>query len=901
MITDETKPTGTRRWRTVLMASAAVVAGLGAIAGLGYETHFGKRIMHSLVAHLSGTQQNQSQFAMSMDQARQALGQNHPNVAMIFLKNAAAAAPKDGEARLALGAALLKAGDAVSAERELRSARQYGAPDAKVLPVLYTAMLARSEGQQLLAQFPAPAESDKSALASQTLRARAVALTQTGDQSGAAASLDRALSFDRSVANLVTRAQLAQSTGDSGFAMKLTDEALSKSPKDASALLTKVDLLMQSNAAGKALATANDLVKYYPKSPEALMTRAGVYLQLHQNDKALADINASLKAVPGNALGVYYKALAMEQAKDVKNAWDLAQSLPPSFVNSRAEIGSAVSQMAINAGHLEIGTSILSATVLNFPKNAEARVRLAARYLQLKDAARALQTLLPMQDSSDPRIMVLLGQAYDMQGQHAKAIEYLEKASATGIGGDLLKRQIAISNLQAGNRDTAIGELAKLNAAAPGDPQTAGPLIDALLQKNDFAHALDVAGKLASAAPKNPYGPLFQGQLLMREGDLDGAIAAFSRAIALDGKFLPAKYERAAALAARGDLAAADGDLRSILAADPKNTMAEIKSAQIAIQGGQKDKAAGLLKQTAAAHPKEALPTLILAGFDMQEGHLDQAAAVIANFLNKAPDNASALTMQGEIQLAAGKPDQAVTTFRQLANTYPQSPQIQMLLAAALAKTGNAKDAASAYRQAAKMAPAAQAAWVGQIQTRACDQERRRGPIGRAGLRSPTAGTGQRRYARAHLCDPEQDGRCGERARTEPRQISKRGNACFADDASAQTGRRQKGRHDACGLDRKTSRRRGGAPGLCAGAIERRPRHGRSAIPHGAESAALQSRRAQQSCLAPAAEESESGPSLLRAGGEDRARFIGRSRHAGLDQMAIERQERGALPSRARP
>lgn len=725
MATDETKPASSRR-RRALMTSAAVIVGLGVIGVGVYKTPFGWRTVHSLLASLSGTHDSQSQFEKLMNQARQALVQNHPDVAIIFLKNAAAAAPKTGEAHFELGEALLKAGDAASAERELRGARQLGAADADVLPDLFFAMLARSEGQQLLAQFPAPADGDKSALASMTLRARAVAMTQTGDSDGAAASLDRALSFDRSPLNLVARAQLAQSTGDAQLAMGLINEALSKSPKDASALLTKVDLLMQANKTGEALAAANDLVKYNPDSPEALMTRAGVYLQLKQHDKAMADINASLKAVPGMALGVYYKALAAEQAQNVKEAWDLAQSLPPAFVNSRAEIGSAVSQMAINAGHMEIGTSILSATVLNYPKNTEARVRLAERYLQLKDSKRALDTLLPVKDSTDPRIMVLLGQAYDLDHNYAKSIEYLEKASATGIGGDLLKRQIAVSNLEAGNLDEAIAELAKLNETAPGDPQTAGPLIDAFLQMNQYGKALDVASKLETAAPKNPYGPLFQGQLLMRQGDMDGAVSAFSHAIANDPKFVPAMYERAAALAARGDLKAADADLKSLLAVDPNNMVAQIKIAQIAIQAGQMDKAEALLKQAAAAHPKDVLPTLVLAGFEVQQGHLDTAGTVIADFLNKAPDNASALAMQGEIQLAAGKFAQAVTTFRQLANTYPQSPQIQMLLAGALAKSGNAKDATSAYRQAAQLAPTAQTAWVGQIQTALANKDNAR-------------------------------------------------------------------------------------------------------------------------------------------------------------------------------
>jgi putative PEP-CTERM system TPR-repeat lipoprotein len=700
--------------RLALSASIVMVVGVIGTAAWANGMQVGNQADRVLTASVT-SDADQSKLAKLLDQARQAMAQDQPRVAVIFLKNAVAIAPDDGQARFQLGIALLKSGDATSAERELRNALQHGVADESVLPFLFNAMLVRSEGKQLLAQFPAPAEGDKSALASDTLRARATALAQANDLKEAAASLDRALSFDKSVPTLVARAQLSRSMGDTDLALKLIDEALSKSPKDVLALVTKVGLLSQTRHNDQALSVANDLVKYYPENPEALMTRAGIYLQLQQHDKAMDDINASLKVAPDMALGVYYKALAMEQADDVKQAWDLAQSLPPAFVNSRAAIGSAVSQMATKAGHLEIGTSILASAVQNFPKDPDARIRLAARYIQLKDADRALETLQPMADSSDPRIMVLIGQAYDMQHDYSKSVEYLEKASASGVGGDALKRQIALSNLEAGKLDTAIDELTKLNTAAPDDPQTVGALIDALLRQNEFAKALEVATRLESAAPKSPYGALFQGQLLLRRGDLDGAVSAFSRSISHDKTFVPALYQRSMALAARGDVEGADADLRSILASDPNNMAAQIKLAQIAIRAGQADKATALLKQAVDAHPKEVLPSLILASFGMRQGHLDDAASAIGNFLERDPDNASALAMQGQVQLVAGKLDQAVTTLRQVARALPKSPQVQLLLASALAKSGNTKGATSAYQDAIQLAPSMQAAHIGLI------------------------------------------------------------------------------------------------------------------------------------------------------------------------------------------
>lgn len=705
------------RLRGMLMAGASVLVGFGTIAGAGHQAAFGQGLTTALVDQSAPIPQANSEVAKLLDRARQALAQNQPKLAVIFLKNALATDPKNSKIHLELGEALLQGGDVAAAERELRSARQYGASDQRVLPMLFATMLRRSETQQLLKEFPAPDQKDTSKLASETLRARATALNQSGNSNAAAVALDRALSFDRSAANLMARAQLARGQSDAALATKLLDEALSKSPKNVDALLAKVDLLVQTKQPEKALETANDLAKLYPDSAQALITRAGVYLDMHQYENAMKDIDASLKIAPNLALGVYYKAVAFEQAKDAKQAWDLAQKLPPEFVNSRPQIGAAVSQMAIDAGHQEIGTSILAGAVAHFPKDVDVRVRLAARYLQVGDAVRALQTLRPTEDSTDPRIMVLLAQAYDMQHQYAKSVEYLEKASAAGAGGDPLKRQLAVANMEAGKVDAALAELGNLSAASPTDAQTAGILIAALMQKGDYARALDVAKKLASSAPKSPYGPLYEGRLLLQRGDFDGAVSAFSRAVHVDGKFIPALYERALALAGRGDLKEADADLHTILSQDPQNEMAQIKLAEFAIRDGENDKAIQVLKQATTAHPMAPSPALMLAGLDVRQGRLEDAAAVVATFLKKVPDNANALFLQGQIQLSAGKVQDAISTFRQLSDRYPKSPQIQMLLAAALARNGNAKESLASYQKAAQLAPGLEAAQVALIQS----------------------------------------------------------------------------------------------------------------------------------------------------------------------------------------
>lgn len=649
--------------------------------------------------------ESQREVAKLLGLALDAMKNGHPEVAVIHLKNAETIAPGDTTINMNLGEALLGAGNPAEAARELRSAIQRGAPQAKVLPMLYQAMLAQRQGQQLLNEFAEPSQDDHSELAADTLRARAYAQVQLGQKDEAAATLDRALAISRSARNLTARAQLAHDAGDDALAAKFVDEALAKEPANPSALMIKVTLLQLANKADQALGFADTLVKETHNSSLARMARAGVYMQLKQDAKALPDLNAVLAATPNLSQAIFYKAGIRARAKDVKGAWNLAQTLPPGFLRSRVDIAIAVSQMAIDAGHREIGTSILSSAVQTFPDSADARVRMGLDYLVINETQRAIDTLKPLQDSSDSRALMLLGQAYAKQGKFTDSLKFFEKASATGFGGDILKQQVANSNLQAGSVDRAADEFSQLFAKQPGNAETAGPLIAALLRQGKVDAAFQVADKLNTAAPKSPYGPLYQGQLLAQKGDVDQAIAAFSTAIARDPKFLPARYDRAVALATRGDLQAASADLQTVLAADPKNAMVMIKQAQIAAQTGQDAKVLELLKKAVAANPKDTVPNLALVDYFVRQRKPADAQAVLASFLRASPNNANAVAMLGSLQLDTGATDQAIKTFQKLQKMNSKAPQAQILLGDALAKKGDVAGAADAYQNAVRLDP----------------------------------------------------------------------------------------------------------------------------------------------------------------------------------------------------
>jgi putative PEP-CTERM system TPR-repeat lipoprotein len=688
-----------RRLLTTLLAATGASAGFFLWADVSYASLATPPVSASTIST------DPSGLNDLVRKADQAMAQDHPNVAVIYLKNAVNLAPKNAAVRTQLGYVLMKLGDMSGAVRELRTARQIGEPDAKVLPMLFEAMLNHSEAQLLLDQFPAPPDGDHSQLASATLRSRGIAFIQTGHPDLAAASLDKALAVSRDVPNLETRARLAAMQNDPVTAMKLVDEALSKVPHEPTALLLKITLLQKANRTQEALVAANDLVQHYYGNPTAFLARAGVYLQLQEDSKASADVQAVLKEHSNLPQALFYEALLKERAKDTKGAWDIAQALPPEFVNSQANTGTVIAEMAMSAGRSGTGMSILASLIARYPADVEPRIQLASQYLRQNEPQQALDTLLPVKDAQEPRVMVLLGQTYALLKNFAKSTEYFEKASSTGFGGDLLKKQIAASNLEVGNLDAAIKDYQELNAKDPGSPVTAGPLIAALLRKGDAADATKVANKLATSAPKSPYGPLFQGQLLLAQRDFGGAIAAFSRANAVDPKFVPAMYDRAVARFENGDAPGAKADIQLVLRTDPKNVMAMIRAAQFAMIGGQQTKALALLQKAVATEPKSTVTNLALASYYVGQKKLKEASATISRLLAAVPNDANALAMQGEIQLAEGAVEPAISTFRRLASGHPASPQIQMLLASALAAKHDTNGAMGAYQNAVKLAP----------------------------------------------------------------------------------------------------------------------------------------------------------------------------------------------------
>jgi putative PEP-CTERM system TPR-repeat lipoprotein len=638
--------------------------------------------------------------AQLVSQAQKAIKAGNIPLAVIDLKNASSAAPRNGVVRAQLGAVLLQSGDYYSAERELRQARKDGAPDQTVLPPLFQAMLFRHEEKALLEEFPDPAADMNTAAAADIFKAHALALQNLGQPADAATAMEKSLKLRRDEAGLLTRARIAQQQHDLPTAMAFTDEAARLAPGDVNPMLFKFGLLVDSNDLNAALKLSDDVVARFPASLPARFSHVEVLMRMNQDAKARAEVEAILAKTPNIAIGVYYRSLLMAKAGDVKGAWRNAQVLPAQFLQSQPGTALAVSQMADRAGASETSAAILGAAIAKFPADTNLRLRLAAARLRQNDTAGALNALEPIKDSLDPATAQLLARIYFKIGKPNDALAMLQRLDQSGKGSDAVTLGIVGLEGQQGQTEEAMKSLAQAVAQKPTDPVLVGQLVVALSRTGRFADALAAADKLGSDPKQRTQSLALRAQVLLAQHNPDAALAAYDKAVQLEPGNPVSLYGRAGVMESMGKYADATKDLNTILAANPKNISVYLKLAEVAAHQGQDQNVRNILSRASQQAPGDPAPRTTLVRYLMLRKDFKGALVAANDLVHAQPANVQALALLGEAQIAAGQKPEAVATFRRVVSIAPKGPAPQILLGDALQAAGDRAGALAALKAA---------------------------------------------------------------------------------------------------------------------------------------------------------------------------------------------------------
>lgn len=675
-------------------AGAALIA-IGLILGLQPDA----------VAAPSGTSaQSSSEVDRLVANAQSASASGNLNLALIELKNAVQLAPSNGDVRAQLGVTLLAVGQNEAAERELRQARADYGPSNVVTPALLRVMLRRNEAKQLLAEFPDPQLGSEDETTVDILNARAAALQILGQARDARSAMDRSLALRRDPANLVQSAGLAVQQSDLSLASRQTEEAIRLSPNYEEAWIFRVMLADETGGARQALAAAEQFVQQLPKSTAAKTMRIQALLELGADTRVRAEANALAKDAPTSPYVPYFRGVLLARSKDFNGAWAQMQNLPAAFVQSESRIAMTIASIAAANGKTETAGAILTTLIVTQPELRDARLQLAALRLGQSAPEDAIKVLSPPEFSNDSDVHALLAQAYLMERRFDQAIASFEIANRSSA-------VVAQQKAKTGGAEVGAADLQAMKANRENlqrDPRNvalAAVLISELARSSKWDEAIAITNELARQAPESPLPPLYGGQVLVARGDVDGAVAQFSKALALDPNFVPARYYRANALMARGDDEQAQKDLRLITSTNPQQMMAYLKLAEIAGKNDQDQEVSTQLAKAMSFAPKDPAPRLALANYLLVRGKYQDADAAVNGLLQLSPNNPDALGLRGQIQMSSGQTATAIKTFQVLAKLKPGEPGAWVLLARAFAANGDQNSAEDTAHRATELAP----------------------------------------------------------------------------------------------------------------------------------------------------------------------------------------------------
>src|SRR5947207_3071432 len=254
--------------------------------------HWRRMVVAGAFAALAGSAAFAKDSPTSIKEAEQYLAQGDLKAAEIELRNAIREAPQDPVLRARLAEVYLQLGDALSAEREARAARERNGKEADYLPALADALLRQQKFANVIDSVQ-PGNRDP-VLESKLRTALATAAAGLRDRAKAETLLKEAIKLDPGAARpKILLARLLAGTKPAE-ADKLIDEAIAANPRSAEALQVKGEMLRSRGDQQGAMQLFDEALKIDPKNILAHLSRADLYIALGKYKAADQDLDPIL-------------------------------------------------------------------------------------------------------------------------------------------------------------------------------------------------------------------------------------------------------------------------------------------------------------------------------------------------------------------------------------------------------------------------------------------------------------------------------------------------------------------------------------------------------------------------------------------------------------------------------
>lgn len=642
-----------------------------------------------------------------LQRARSSMQTGEYRAAVIDLKDFLQRNREDVQARLALGEASLKIGDAASAVRELRLARDGGAAPDAVLPTLVQALMAQESFEEALR------EADISTVRSpeikrSLLRMRGNAFLGLDQPGAAAAEFEAALALDpRDLTAILGLASARMATAGLAPALELVDQVLAIDPQHLPARLARGTLYLrdrQFDLAARTFTDAQALAERSESRSEQLAALAGLteaQLGAGEVQAALATSERMKSLAPPNRITHYLRARVLFLAGRFDEARTLLEELTSRDANdhrARLLLG-AVSYAQGNFGQADM---YFASVVAADPGNAFARQMLADTRLRQHKPQDAYAALLPAtrEPDADPRLLALASRASLQAGDAAAAVELLGRGAAASGADRETQLELAAGYLAAGEFDAAARLLEGVPDSKAGEFQRELLLAVTRANQNDLEGALELGRELVSKYPREATVQVLLGSLLATSGKLTEAREHFAAAVR-EAPANPAMLVNLGRLdLLEGRAEEAEKHFHAAFDLKPGNPAASVALARLALARGEPEQARRWLEQSRVANPDAIEPRVQLAQFLLATRDFANAGQLAREALALAPGNVRALNALAMALSGSGKHEEAIASLKKAVDASPRSAQLRFNLARTYLLAARPDEAAAAARQA---------------------------------------------------------------------------------------------------------------------------------------------------------------------------------------------------------
>jgi putative PEP-CTERM system TPR-repeat lipoprotein len=640
-----------------------------------------------------------------VEQAQAYLAKGDWRAAIIELKNAVRSDPDNAAARYTLGLTYLQVGDAASAEKELKAARERGLDEPRLLQALAQAHVSQGEYRDVLDTIPVEVADPQVTAELLSWHGYAYLGLQQGQE--AEKAFTRATQVDPKSARAHTGLAyvLAQRQDGAGAEEKI-DKALSLAPKMAEALAMKGELRRLAKDAVAARSFFDQAIEADANSALARSGRAALLIDQGELDLAQQDVSAILAVAPRQLLANYLQALIDAGRNDLAAATNRLVKESPSLGGFPPALN-LLGTLYYLQGQTEQAQTFLTRYLGTVEYDVQAMKLLGNLFLRKGQAAEAIAVLGPAlaHAPDDVQLLGLLSVAYMRNGQLTEAGEALDKATAVAPDDVRARTTAALGRLQLGEPETAIKDLQAAVELDPGSADARLLLALAYLRNEQFDEALAQADELKRKVPDNPMAENLLAAIQLTKGDAVAGRAHLEQALKLAPDFRVALLNLARLDVAEGKLDAARQRYESIVAGDPKATDVMIALAEIEARQGRPEQAQAWLLKAEQSDPAAAAPKLALVEFFIAQKQFQKALDTAQVLHTSSPQSLEANEVLARAQLLTGDAAAAVTTLRAMATLAPESAPIQHRLGQVLLMNGDQPGALAALAKAVELDP----------------------------------------------------------------------------------------------------------------------------------------------------------------------------------------------------